>query len=114
VASYLEIIRTAFEETPTHAGCDYDRNDRNDKTPVWNQAEADSLLSEVRRLAEWAEGERKTGRIAESRRNAFGVWLEVCEKYARDRELEAARGWDALELLRGAAALVSGLARRSD
>ena len=44
--------------------------------------------------------------------NVIGIWLEVCEGYIRDHALEAARGWDAMELLRGAIESCRETARR--
>jgi hypothetical protein len=35
----------------------------------------------------------------------LSIYTEVCEGYVRDCELEAARGWDTLALLRDAVAL---------
>jgi len=31
--------------------------------------------------------------------SVIGLWIEVCEGYVNDHALEAARGWDAMELL---------------
>jgi len=42
---------------------------------------------------------------------AICIWLEVCEGYVNAYALEAARGWDAMELLRGAVESCRGTAR---
>jgi hypothetical protein len=38
------------------------------------------------------------------------IGVAICEAYVRDHDLEAARGWDALALLREAVPWVVGLA----
>jgi hypothetical protein len=43
--------------------------------------------------------------------NVVQIGVEVCESYVRDHDLEAARGWDALTLLRAAVPWVLSLAR---
>jgi hypothetical protein len=42
------------------------------------------------------------GAFAAVKLGAIGLWLEVCAGFIRDHALEAARGWDAFGLLRGA------------
>jgi hypothetical protein len=71
--------------------------------PVWDQAEANRLLSEARGAAARAEAAYRAGRMTEARRNAVALWRDVCEGYVGNRDLEARRGWDVMELLRGAA-----------
>ena len=66
----------------------------------WNQDEANYLLSEARGILSHVEAEHIAGRMTAARRNAARTWLEVAEGYARDRETEAARGWDVMPLLR--------------
>jgi hypothetical protein len=81
--------------------------------PRWDQAEADVLLARARAAAAHAEVEHQSGRLTEMRRNIVRTWLEVAEGYARDHEREAARGWDALALLRGAVGEALKTARHS-
>jgi len=71
--------------------------------PAWDRAEADRLLSEARDAVARAEAAYRAGRMTEARRNAVALWRDVCEGFARDRGREALAGWDAMELLRGAA-----------
>ena len=47
-----------------------------------------------------AEEECQAGRMTAVRRNVVGLWLMVCEGYVAEHELEARRGWNALDLLR--------------
>jgi hypothetical protein len=65
----------------------------------WDQAAADRLLvelrSEVERIKAWFRG-RVPGPLAVLLDDA----LVIGERYIRDHELEAARGWDTLALLR--------------
>jgi hypothetical protein len=71
--------------------------------PVWDQAEADRLLSEARGAVSRAEAARQAGRMSAARRNVVALWLDVCEGFAWDRGREALAGWDAMDLLRAAA-----------
>src|SRR5262249_38743087 len=95
-SALLELLRSG-EPSPASAG-------------GWDQAEADRLLAEAREALAHAEAERRAGRMTEARRNVVRTWLWVCEGYARDHEKEARRGWDALDLLRGASRRAVGAA----
>jgi hypothetical protein len=80
--------------------------------PAWSQAEAEGLLAELHRAmirVEWAVG---AGKAPPVRLAAMRTWFAVAEGYIRDRELEAARGWDALKLLRDAVQAGLSLAER--
>jgi hypothetical protein len=55
-----------------------------------------------------------SGRAPAVRAAALRTWLEVAEGYVSDPEREAARGWDALALLRGAVKQALTLAARFD
>jgi hypothetical protein len=79
--------------------------------PPWDQAEADRLLTELRDGLARIERERYRGRFPPLLAKVVGGGLAVCETYVRDHEREAARGWDALELLRGAVPGVLSMAR---
>jgi hypothetical protein len=72
-------------------------------TFVWDQAEAERLLGEVRGAIARVEAAVAAGEAPPVRLAAMRAWLEVAEGYVMDREREAARGWGALELLRAAA-----------
>jgi hypothetical protein len=72
-------------------------------TFVWDQAEAERLLAEVREATAHVEAAVNAGQAPPVRLAVLRTWLEVAERYVSDRECEAAGGWDALELLRGAA-----------
>jgi hypothetical protein len=71
---------------------------------AWDQAEADRLLADLRGRLARVEAAVAAGEAPAVRAAALRTWLEVGEGYVRDRDLEAARGWDALALLRGAVA----------
>jgi hypothetical protein len=80
--------------------------------PTWDETEAARLLTRVRAAADHVEVECRAGRTTEAQRNAVAVWLEVAEGYVAGHEAEAARGWDALELLRRVATHAKALAVR--
>jgi hypothetical protein len=60
------------------------------------------LLEHLRRELAWLERLWPKERFPPVKANVIGIYTEVCEGYVRDHELEAARGWDALDLLRSA------------
>jgi len=70
---------------------------------AWGQAEAERLLAQLREALARVEAAVVAGEAPAARADALRTWLEVAEGFVSDREREAARGWDALELLRGAA-----------
>jgi hypothetical protein len=67
----------------------------------WDQAEADRLLAELREQASWSRSEDFGGRFPEVVGHVVEDLLAVAEGYVANQEQEAARGWDALQLLRG-------------
>ena len=71
---------------------------------VWDQAEAECLLAEVREALARVDEAVAAGKAPTARGAAMRTWLEVAEGCVNGREMEAARGWDALDLLRGAVA----------
>jgi hypothetical protein len=80
-------------------------------TPViWDQAEADRLLDHLRRRLARLERAWPKGQFPPVKANVVRIAVEVCESYVRDHDLEAARGWDALALLRAAVPWAVGLA----
>jgi hypothetical protein len=70
---------------------------------AWDQAEAERLLAQLREVLSRVERAVAAGTAPSARGDAMRTWLEVAEGFVSDREREAARGWDSLELLRGAA-----------
>src|SRR5262245_54557335 len=79
---------------------------------VWEQAEADRLLAELR--AEVVRLGREEFRSAppEMFRTLAADLVAIGEGYVRGHEMEAARGWDALDLLRGLRPLLQQTAGR--
>jgi hypothetical protein len=68
--------------------------------PAWDQAAAERLLAELRaevgRASAWDFG----GQPPPLFRTVAADLLAIAEGYVRHHDLEASRGWDALELLR--------------
>jgi hypothetical protein len=77
---------------------------------VWDQAEADRLMAELRDGLVRLEHAWPRGKFPQVKASILQAGVAVCEGYVRDRDLEAVRGWDALALLRGAVPCVLGLA----
>ncbi len=78
---------------------------------AWDQAEAERLLAELREGLAQLERTWTGGTFPPVKANVLQIGVEVCEAYVRDHELEAARGWDALALLRDAVPRLLSLAR---
>ena len=80
-------------------------------TPLWDAVEAERLLAELRAeviLIEWEDYRGQTpAHLATLLRDA----LAIGARYVRDHEAEAARGWDALQLLRDLVPHVQSIAR---
>jgi hypothetical protein len=88
-------------EPPPNA--DREQSEVSELTPAaWDQAEADRLLDHLRRELAQLERAWPGGQFPPVKANVVQVAVEVCESYIRDHDLEAARGWDALALLRAA------------
>jgi hypothetical protein len=68
---------------------------------TWNQGEADALLTELRAEVARIEREEFRGQMPGPLANVFADALDIATGYVRNHDIEAARGWDALELLRG-------------
>jgi hypothetical protein len=68
--------------------------------PPWDQAEADRLLTELRDGLARIERKRYRGKFPPHLATVTTSGLAVCEGYVANHATEAARGWDALELLR--------------
>lgn len=77
---------------------------------VWDQAEAERLLAHLRWELSRLELTWPGGRFPRVEANVVLIAVKVCESYVRDHDLEAARGWDALALLRDAVPFVLELA----
>jgi hypothetical protein len=69
---------------------------------AWDQAEAERLLAQLREGITRFELTWPDGKFPPVMANILRIGVEVCEAYIRDHELEVARGWDALALLRDA------------
>src|SRR5262245_48380345 len=76
----------------------------------WDQSEADRLLDQLHRETGRLERTWPGGKFPQARVKVVQIAVEVCESYVRDHEREAARGWDALALLRDAVPWAIGLA----
>jgi hypothetical protein len=79
--------------------------------PPFDQAEADAILADLRRQLAEVERRQYGGKFPPVLATVVNDCLEVAAGYARDHELEAARGWDAMKLLRGAVPWALGVAR---
>jgi hypothetical protein len=79
-----------------------------------DQAEAERLLAELQAEAQRAEREQRAlGRgFSPALAAVVADLLAVAAEYARDPAAEAARGWDALELLRGVRPLLRAVIQR--
>jgi hypothetical protein len=73
----------------------------NERTPPWDQAEADRLLSELQEEVERLRRELFAGKFPKDLDTVVKDGLDIAASYIRNHEEEAARGWDPLELLRG-------------
>jgi TubC N-terminal docking domain len=69
----------------------------------WDQAEAERLLAQMGEALARVDRAVAAGKAPTARADAIRTLRDVAEGYVSGREQEAARGWDALELLRGAA-----------
>jgi molecular chaperone GrpE len=79
----------------------------------WDPAEAERLLQGLRAALARVEADVAAGLAPAARAAAVRTWLEVGEGFVNDHEREAARGWDALALLRGAVAEALKAAQRA-
>jgi hypothetical protein len=79
--------------------------------PAWDPVEADRLLARLR--AELARVERDVyrGRFPPAPANLAADSIAIAERLIREHEAEAARGWDAMELLRALVAKAPGIVR---
>jgi hypothetical protein len=82
-AELLALLRAAEVQTPA---------------PPWDQAEADGLLVELRSEVERIKAEFG-GPLPRPLEMLLADALGIGERYIRDHDMEAARGWDALALL---------------
>jgi hypothetical protein len=77
---------------------------------TWDQAEAEGLLAELRDGLARRESTWPGRKFPPVKAAVLQIGVEACEAYVRDHDLEAARGWDALALLRAAVPRVLSLA----
>jgi hypothetical protein len=100
---YLDLAREALARMPPAPSSECEISEISEITPApWDQAEAERLLAQVREALARVEGAVAGGKAPAARGAAMRTWLEVAEGLVSDREGEATRGWDALDLLRGA------------
>ncbi|MCI0463310.1 MAG: hypothetical protein L0Z62_40705 [Gemmataceae bacterium] len=86
---------------PLPAPLSDDVTDRNDKTTSsWDQAEAERLLAELRTEVRRLTREEYGGVAPALFGRLAADLLAIGEGYVRNHDAEAARGWDALALLR--------------
>jgi hypothetical protein len=78
---------------------------------TWDQAEADRLLAELRSASTFVGRAAEAGRATPALATVAALCLQLGEKFCREREEEAAHGWDTLALLRDAAAQARRFAR---
>jgi hypothetical protein len=76
-----------------------------------DQAEAERLLAELRGEIDGIKAD-SGGRLPRAVVTLLADALVIGERFVRDRGAEAARGWDALELLRGLPQLVQEIMKR--
>ena len=106
---YLSLARKALEAIPPKP--EYEKNELNEEIRArWDQTEAERLLAHLREALARVDEAVAADKAPAAQGAAMRTWLEVVEGLVNGREREAARGWDALELLRGAVARAVGLA----
>src|SRR5262249_47737888 len=66
----------------------------------WDQTAAHALLARLRQELRRLERRHFSGRFPEPLRPGVADGLAIAEGFSADHELEARRGWDALDLLR--------------
>jgi hypothetical protein len=81
--------------------------------PPWSQAAADQVLADIRATIARLERGFPGGRFPAPVQNLMTDAIANAERLIRDHEMEAARGWDALELLCGVRQLVQEVAARA-
>jgi hypothetical protein len=81
------------------------------QTTAWDQVEGERLLAELRSEVDKIRF-RFGGRPPVPLTQLLADAITIGERYVREHELEAARGWDALELLRDLVPHVRDLAAR--
>jgi hypothetical protein len=79
---------------------------------AWDPAEADRLLAHLRTELARIKWEKFRGQIPPALANVTADGLVIAEGYIRNHEQEAARGWDALQMLRDLVASLLGTAQR--
>jgi len=98
---YLDLARETLAALPSEPVCQaHEENELNEEIPPWDQGAADAALGELRAevaAVQVAFGGRTPAPLA----NVLADALAIAEGYIANREMEARRGWDALELLRG-------------
>jgi len=80
--------------------------------PTWDQAEAARLLAELRAAVD-AQRRAFGGSFPAPLSAVVADYLAVAEGYVANHEAEAARGWDAMQLLAGVRPRLTEIIRRA-
>ena len=98
---YLDLARRALAHPEPSGACE--QSEESELTPApFDHAEAERLLDHLRREVARLQAAWPGGKFPPVKANVVQIAVEVCESYATNYDLEAARGWDALALLRRA------------
>ncbi len=81
--------------------------------PSWDPVEAERLLAELRAEVARLEKQEFRGKPPPLFTTLAADLVAIGEGYVRHHDIEAARGWDALELLRGLKPLLPQIAARA-
>jgi hypothetical protein len=79
--------------------------------PAWNQNEADRLLAHLSGELARIKREKYRGRFPPGMATIITDGLSIADRYVRNHEQEAARGWDVMELLRDLVSSLLSMAR---
>lgn len=78
---------------------------------TWDQVEAERLLAHLREELARIERQKCRGRFPPELANVVADGLGIADGCVRNHEQEAARGWDAMQLLRGIVSSLLSVAR---
>jgi hypothetical protein len=78
---------------------------------AWDQAEAERLLARLRNELVRIERDYYRGKMPQVAANLAADGLSIADGYVANHDAEAARGWDAMELLRGLVEDLPGVVR---
>jgi hypothetical protein len=80
--------------------------------PPWDQAEADRLLAALKAKALELARRHFAGRYPPTLAGAVSAYTEAAERLVRTHEMEAARGVDVLDMIRGFEPLITEMVTR--